>query len=178
MKEDQLILCYVGSTQQSTPPMTLLGRFVSEENGRLVIKAPVSGDIAYFSLVGKRLKPLMDARELQRSKEDKSMRALPQLAPSDFVMMGCNNCTDYMESTMTIYSSQLVYITPIVEGSSFDIAYNILMDQIKQDTALSEFFNESVFEFDSAGYLTKLMDPDTVKEVLVPVAVQGDTSRQ
>jgi len=172
MKVNQLVLCYVSAAQPSAPPMALVGRLVKDENEKIVIKAPVSADIAYFSLIGKRLKPLMDSKEIQDAKQDQSMRALPQLAPSDFVMMGCTSCEDYTNATMTLYRSQLVYVTPLADKSSFDVAYTILMDHIKQDTALSAFFNESVFEFDAGSFLNKLMDPDTVKDVLVPIAVQ------
>jgi len=178
MKEEQLVLCYVGSSQQGTPPMAIVGIVAEEDSEKITIKGPVSSDIAYFSLVGNRLKPLMDTREIHAAKEDKSMRALPQLAPSDFVMLGCTDCISYIEATMVLYKNQIVYSTPLSVGSSFQKAYMVLMEQIEENTALASFFNESVFDFDGETFLRKLMDPSTVKDVLVPIAVgAGETPR-
>jgi len=171
---NKLVLCYVGASQQSTPPMAVVGRVKEETEDRIVIEGPMSSDVAYFTLVGKRLRPLVDRREMERAREEKSMRALPQLSPSDFVMMGVNNAADYMKSTMTFYHSQLVYTAELSEDSPFGIAYGLMEEALtSEDSALTSFFIESLFEFDVKHYLSGLMNPDKIQDILVPPVVNA-----
>lgn len=168
-----LVLCFVGSTQQQAPPMVIVGRRVDDE-GVVVIKGPMSADVTYFSLIGNRLKPLGDKLELDRAKEDKSLRALPQLSPSDFVLMGTSSYAEYMAATMEIEKFNIVYITALEEDSSFGIAYRLMEEAMCSDTALSKFFDESLFDFDVESYLKRLMDPDQIKDVLVPNVIGSE----
>jgi hypothetical protein len=170
-----LILCYVGASQQSTPPMALVGELVDDTGDSITIKGPMSSDVAYFSLVGKRLKPVMDRAEMEKAREDRSMRGLPQLSPSDFIMMGVTEPEAYLETTMTLYHSQLSYTAPLAEDSAFAVAYNLMVEGLSdKESPLYGFFVESVFDFDTKGYLSKLMNPDELKDIIVPAVVGAD----
>ncbi len=177
-KEKPLALCYVGAVQQGAPPMALVGRVESEDDLKIVLKCPMSSDVAYFSLMGKRLKPLLDAREIQEAKRDQSMRALPQVSPSDLIMMGSNSCADYLESEMVLYKgANMVYSTILKEGSSYTTAYEIMVAKIKEKSAISDFFNESIFDFEYAEYLEKLMDPAESEKVIIAPTVNTEPQR-
>jgi len=171
---NELVLCFVGNTQQTVPPMVIVGRKSVDDDNNIIITGPMSADVTYFSLVGNRLKPLADKMELDRSKEDKSLRALPQLSPSDFVLMGTSSYSEYMEATMIFEKSNIVYMTPLAEDSSFGIAYRLMAEAMSESTALSKFFDESLFDFDVESYLKRLMDPDQIKDVLVPNVIGSE----
>jgi hypothetical protein len=103
------------------------------------------------------------------------MRALPQLAPSDFVMMGISSAEDYLQATMTLYHSQIVYSTELNEGSPFGIAYHLMEEALTDaESPLSAFFTESLFDFDMHHFLSGLMDPEKIQDIIVPPVVNAN----
>jgi len=107
--------------------------------------------------------------EMDKSRSDKSMRALPQLSPSDFIMMGLSSCTEYVDSLMTIYKENISYTINIQENSAFYKAYDVVIEALIHATPMSDFFNESLFDFDVSYYIKGLLDPDKLQDIMVPV---------
>jgi len=168
------LLCYLASSSVNMPPTILVGKIKEEDNESVVLSAPLSADIAYFSLVGKRLKPLVDSPSINKAREDKSLRAIPQMAPSDFCMTSCKSVQDYADSKMSINRRFMQYAIPLDPDGLMARAYELTLSKLAEGQQLHKYFHETIFELDSISYLDKMTEPDKIDEVFVPRMVGAD----
>lgn len=168
MKKDDLILSYVKPAQVNTPSIVIVGILDIETDDRLVVKCPFSTDLSYFSLIGKRLKNLTNAEEVSNARQDKSIRALPQLTPSDYLMMSIDSYTNYINATIEIYKQQIIYSIVLHPNSPFGRAFGIAKEQLVETAPTAQYYNESLFQFDSDHYLRQMADPNKISDAFVP----------
>lgn len=152
-------------------PTNLLGLTSdpNPEGGHMALWAPLTSDIAYYALKGKRIQPLLGPEQVDKARNDESLRTFPQLSTLDWVYSGLVNPEDYPLHSSISVPVVSAYIVPVDRSSVFGLAYFAMMAELgNTESGVCKHVRETAFSLDVTHYMSNMLDPEKSKDVLIP----------
>lgn len=167
---DLVAVTYVeGNEVGAMQHVQLVGSVVETNDTFLTIKCPFVVTPVSAASVGNRFKMLTDQTELAKAREEKSLRVFPLLVLMDHILMACAEPKEYVNNSITLYTSRLSSHLQVQPGSPVAVVYELLYENILDD---SSAFVQDVAEMWSSSkdqeILRKLMDPEKIQDIIVP----------
>lgn len=169
-----ITVVYRETNESSTGYLQLIGQISDDYNtltrdSTVKLYAPFSVGMSYLSSVGNRFKVLNTPQDVNKSREEKSLRIIPYLSLLDLLIVSCADVTDYLDAFMTINLSDCWHHTKVAEGSPLQLSYEVSCASIVDSDNPGAILAREIWSAAcNKDLLCKLANPDTASDVILP----------